>query len=572
MKYIKIFSLSLLLYVLSVSAVYAADFSALPATGIYGIKDQITVNILIDTSGETVNAAQAMIKFNPAVLEVRYVSKESSVFNFWLQDPIFSNTDGTIEFIGGATNGISGSSLQVLQVTFNAKGVGSSNISFSDASITVADNTGTNVLAKTNEAKYTVSTSSTVPITTATPVPVTRKPILVSGLPALPSVSVPLYPNPSGWYGSVSPFAASWKLPPDISGIATAFNTNPYFEPSAVSEGLFESKTFPAVGKNGIYYLHVRYKNNNGWGPTLHYQIAVDSQPPVPFKIDMKTGTTSDDPSPMFSFATTDALSGIGHYEIFVNSQAAIIASSSTYTLLPQPPGEYSIRVKAIDKAGNGIEDNVKIEILPIETPTINSINQKIIIGTNDALDIKGSAMSNTSIIVAIEDSSKRLVLQDESKTDAMGLWEFRLNKELRAGNYFVSVKAKDSRGALSLPTNPVKVSFVEKPVISLFGLDITLKGLIIILVIIGVLAALWFYRKTLSHLARFQRESVIISRDLDNAFDMVKKDLGRMAGIIKKKIPSDEREVEFNAINKKIGDTLDKIEGYLSKDIEKLE
>ncbi len=569
MKYTKIFSLALLVSVLIVTVASAADFNTLPATGTYGIKNEITVNIRIDTAGETINAAQATLKFNPAIVEVKSVSKEGSVFNFWLQEPTFSNTAGTIAFIGGTINGVSGSSLQVLQITFNTKGIGSSDISFSDASITAADNTGTNILANANGAKYTVSTSAVVPI--ATPVPITRTPVVASGLPAMPSVGVSLYPNPGSWYNFTSPFAVSWKLPPDISGISTAFNTNPYFVP-ATSEGLFESKTFPAISKNGIYYLHVRFQNNNGWGPTLHYRIAVDSQPPIPFKIDLKTGATSDEPSPMFAFATTDALSGISHYEIFVNSQAAIIASSSNYTLLPQPPGEYKIRVKAIDKAGNGVEDNIKVEILPIETPTINSINQKIIIGTSDSLNIKGSAIPNASVIVAIEDSSKRLVLQDESKTDTRGLWEFRLDKELRIGDYFVSVKAKDSRGALSLPTSPVKVSFVEKPVISLFGLDITLRWLLIIIVVAGVLVASWFYRKTLLHLARFQRESIIISRDLKNVFDVVKKELDRIAGIIKKDIPPDERAVEFDATNKKIIDVLDRIEKYMSGDIEKLE
>jgi hypothetical protein len=572
MKYIKIFSLGLLLSVLSISAVYAADFNTLPATGTYGIKSPITVNIKIDTAGETINAAQATIKFDPAILEVKSVSKEGSVFNFWLQEAVFSNTDGTVSFIGGTANGISGTSLQVLQIIFNTKGIGASDISFSDASITAADNTGTNILANTNGAKFTVSTSATVPIAQIpAPVQITRTPVSVPGLPSLPSVNVPLYPNPNSWYNVSSPFSISWKLSPDISGISTALNTNPTFVPPAVSEGLFELKTFPAVSKDGIYYLHVRFQNNNGWGSTLHYRIAVDSQPPIPFKIDLKTGATSDEPSPMFSFATTDALSGIEHYEIFVNSQAAIIASSSTYTLLPQPPGQYAIRVKAIDRAGNGIEDNVKVEILPIETPTINSVNQKIIIGTNDSLDVRGSAIHNASVIVSIEDNSKRLVLQDESKTDTQGLWEFRLDKELRIGDYFVSAKAKDSRGALSLPTSPVKISFVEKPVISLFGWDITFRWLLIILVIVVILGILWFYRKTLLRLARSQRESIIISRDIENAFNAVKEDLDKIIGIVKKDAPANTKEIEINAMSKKIKDTLDNVEKYSSGDIEKL-
>ncbi len=209
---------------------------------------------------------------------------------------------------------------------------------------------------------------------------------------------------------------------------------------------------------------------------------------------------------------------------------------------------------------------------MPIDTPKITSITGKVIIGTDDRLIVKGTAIADAGIVVSVEDEDKFLILQNDIPTNKNGEWEFRLDRELRQGDYLVTVIAKDSRGALSLPTSPIKVSFVEKPVISLFGWDITLKGLVIILVAGGILVAGWFYRKTLLHLARFKRESIIINRDLKNVFDVVKKELDRITGIIKKDIPPDERAVEFNATNKKIVDALDQIEKYMSGDIEKLE
>ena len=135
-----------------------------------------------------------------------------------------------------------------------------------------------------------------------------------------------------------------------------------------------------------------------------------------------------------------------------------------------------------------------------------------------------------------------------------------------------MSVKAKDERGALSLPTEPVKVSFVEKPTISLLGLDVTLRELLIALVAAGILAALWFYRKTLLHLTKAHRESVIISRDLKNSFGVIKKDLDKITEVVKRNASFETKELEINVAVKKIADTLDKIDGYLSKDIERLE
>ncbi|MBI2058086.1 MAG: hypothetical protein HYT63_03875 [Candidatus Yanofskybacteria bacterium] len=571
----KILIVSTFFALLSVSFVQAADFNATSSTGQFNLKQEFSVNIKIDASDESINAAQAKIKFSQDILEVKSISKDGSIFNFWLQEPEFSNTDGTIEFIGGALNGVSGASLQVLRINFISKGAGIGEFLFSDAAITVADGSGTNVLSKANGASFTILSTTVVPAPIPAPIPpptqITRQPTVVSGLPALPVVKISLYPDSGSWYNFVSQFTPSWDLPPDISGLNTALNTNPNFIVPPVVEGLFENKTFSAIDKDGVYYFHIRFKNNNGWGPTAHYRIAIDTQPPIPFKIDVKTGLTSDNPAPKLSFNTADSLSGISHDEIIVNSEEPVTINAYEYTLLSRQPGEYLIKVRVFDKAGNSIEDNVKIEILPIETPEITSISKKVVIGSEESLAIKGLAVPSANVVVTIGDKNKFLVLQDEAKSNIQGEWEFRLDRELRRGDYFVSVKAKDKRGALSLSTEPVRVSFAEKPVISLFGLDVTLRELLIVLVAAVILATLWFYRKTLLHLTKVHRESVIISRDLKNAFDAVKKEVDRMAGMIKSDRSSEEKELEVKVITKNIGDTLDKVEKYLDKDIEKL-
>ena len=120
----KILIISIFFTLLSVGFVQAADFNATPPTGQFSLKQEFSVNIKVDASDESINAAQAKIKFSPDILEVKSISKEGSIFNFWLQEPEFSNMDGTIEFIGGALNGVSGASLQVLKINFISKGVG----------------------------------------------------------------------------------------------------------------------------------------------------------------------------------------------------------------------------------------------------------------------------------------------------------------------------------------------------------------------------------------------------------------------------------------------------------------
>lgn len=90
-------------------------------------------------------------------------------------------------------------------------------------------------------------------------------------------------------------------------------------------------------------------------------------------------------------------------------------------------------------------------------------------------------------------------------------------------------------------------------------------------LLLIGVAAALYFWRWVLLHMIHSQRESVIISRDLKNAFDSVRAELDKTAGILKKDAAQEQKEMEFKIIRKKIETILEKIENYLSEDMGRL-
>src|SRR3989338_1828444 len=670
--------LIILVQIFSVNSAWAADFNVAPPSGQLGLGQELSVSVKINTAGDSVNAAQAKIKFSPNVLEVKSISKEGSIFNFWLQEPVFSNTDGTINFIGGTPNGVSGASLHVLKINFVAKGVGTSEFSFIDASINLAEGSGTNVLGNANGASFTVSTSIAVPkpeksgeVVPASPIPtpvqIKRTPTQAAGLPLTPAINIPLYPDPAKWYNLVSQFTVSWNLPPDISDLNTAINNNPNFVLPAQSEGLFDSKTYPTISNDGAYYFHIRFKNNVGWGPAAHYRIAIDTQPPLPFKIDVKTGLESDDPSPVLVFKTGDALSGLGSYVIQINNEklitidpaslekldtgaykkvqvsepleleiiptgtgflnvrsqpglsGSIIAKvkpgetyvyteendgwhqiiladggkgwvsgkyvnlvkgkseftsvselESEYKLKPRKPGAYMIRVRAFDIAGNSVEDRVGVTILPIELPKITSVTEKVTIGTDERLVVKGTSTAN--VVVSVEEKDKFLVLQSEVITNENGEWEFRLDRELRTGNYLVTVQAKDLRGAVSNPTDAINVKFRDKPIIVFFGLDITLKGLIVIFVLFGVGFAGYYWRKALLHVARAGREAIIIKRDISNMFSQIRKQLECLDEAIgQKRGTSKEKELKHRACMEDVHSSLNKVEKYVSKDIEEL-
>lgn len=667
----------------------AADIRLAPASGSHGTNQDFTVDVRISAPDESINAAQGKLQFDPSVLQVKSISREGSVFNFWLQEPTFSNSAGTIEFIGGVPSGISGASLKILTVTFTGKAIGSSTVVFSSASITAADGSGTDVVGEATGAQFFVTSGVGQPTTpgvptpppstpapvgqpTSTPLPATRQPIRATGLPGTPVITVPLYPEQGAWYNLVADFSSLWDLPDDVSDVAATLNQNPtYVVPTSLAniQGACCGMNFSALIDDGTYFVHVRFQNNIGWGSTAHYRINLDTTPPVPFTIEVMSGLASDDPSPVLSFQAGDTLSGIASYVIQVGNEPPIIrtpgdlmaaegrsgeeaqtelriiptgigylnirsqpttagevvgratpgdsyvyteqsdgwyrvvseelpggfgwvigtyvetsiitgsgagiaeglSSALHYQLAPHAPGIYPILIRAIDHAGNSTEARTEIEILPIDTPLVTDVSESVILDTDDSFFAKGIALPDTDILITIEDKDHFLVTESIAHANLDGEWEFTLDRDLRRGKYTVVVRARDSRGALSLPSEPFSVAIREKPLIVLFGLELTLRWLLMAMALLLVGFALYYWRAKIVRFARNQRESVIIGRDLTNAFNQVREALNDHAKNLGEMKLTKEHKVEHEQFFKKVTKSLDKVEKYVKPDVERL-
>lgn len=62
-----------------------------------------------------------------------------------------------------------------------------------------------------------------------------------------------------------------------------------------------------------------------------------------------------------------------------------------------------------------------------------------------------------------------------------------------------------------------------------------------------------------------------MLKQNLTNAFVLVRAELDKVSGLMKKPGSPEQKEMEVNAANKRIESTLEKIEGYLGEDIERL-
>ncbi|MBU1628394.1 cohesin domain-containing protein, partial [bacterium] len=500
---------------------FAAIFNLTADKDLYKIGDQVEVNIKIDSEDTGINVAQVTLKYDPSLLEVKSLDRKDSVFSFWLSEPEYSNTDGTIDFIGGSTSGFTGKSLQVLKVLFKVKGTGTANLTFTDGAISAADGSGTNVLTTMNGLE--IKSLSKSEIIKTGPTQIEREAEVAPNAPAKPVLNISLYPEPKDWYSQTSDFSVKWDLPRDITGVATILNKIPTSQPS-VSEGLFDNKIFKAID-DGVWYLHVRFKNNIGWGVTNHYRIAIDTVPPLPFEVRILESVSPDNPTPTIKYESKDQFSGISEYTIVVDDVPKDSTEKAEYTLQNLKPGLHLIKIVARDKAGNATESKMNVEILPITSPIILFVNNDVFIG-EDGLVLNGTSLPNADILIDLNSSAGETIFQGEIKSDQAGLWSFNISEPLKKGNYYAEVTARDDRGALSFPVRTDKITVQERPIMTVFGLKITYTYFIwSLLVLIVVIFIIGFLTRKLMGEKR-QRRILIAERDVNAQLMNIQKDV----------------------------------------------
>lgn len=561
--------------------VNAANLNLVPAGGNFKVGEEFTVGVKIDSSGEAMNAAQASITFPKNLIEVVAVQKDESIFTFWLNEPEFSNAQGTVSFIGGVHTGISGGSLQILKIVFRAKAQGIAIISFEDGAVTANDGSGTNILKTLSGAQFFIEqtkaqATSTVPVATTTqavlpnqlvpPPEIKRTPAPARALPARPEVKIELYPNQPGWYNVSSPFLAAWDLPPDIFGMSTALNNEAKFIPAPQSEGLTEGKLLDALD-DGIWYLHVRFRNNIGWGETSHSRIAVDTLPPFPFRIEIATGKVSDNPRPLLEFSAKDSLSGIEYYRIRTDEGEGVDVAKSEYALPPQAPGKHRVVVKAVDRAGNSREAVVEINVLPIPPPSITFITPFITSDSDESLVVKGQGKNGHIVHVKVMDKKEQVVAAGKAQVAENAEWLFTLEKNLKRGEYVVQVWDEDERGALSLPVQAGAVIIKAKPVVKLGSLELTASHILLLLILALFGVWYWLDRQRVLRQLRYG----LVEYDFHKMIALLEKDALELEKRLIQGVSSEAVRQDLGHPVKSLLETIAKIKNYLPREVEKL-
>ncbi len=377
-SFIKTFLLTLLLsfFLLPLYA-SAADLVLSPGSGSYSVGQTFTATVRAVPGGDNVNAVEASLNFDQTKLSVVSVSKDGSVFSLWTTEPAFSNSAGTIEFGGGSPTPFTTTS-NILNITFRtlAEGVGA--VSFGDSSVLAADGRGTDVFNNATGASYTVA-AATTPTPTPTPTTPTPTPqqnnddseaIIFGDPPRPPEIGSQTFLDPGTWYDSTEGLF-TWTLPFDVNAVAIEISDSPDNVPQDNEDAIIDPPTeefavTKSILKDGIQYVSINFQNQVGWGAVTNRMLKIDTTPPEPFAINVRTGTTQSS-FPLLNFEAEDRTSGVDFYELTIASNEPIIVTPDEarlgYLLRDLEDGTYTVKVVATDFAGNVRESSEAVLI-----------------------------------------------------------------------------------------------------------------------------------------------------------------------------------------------------------------
>ncbi|MFQ6084486.1 MAG: cohesin domain-containing protein, partial [Candidatus Aminicenantia bacterium] len=266
-----------------------------PSTGSFLVGSTFDVSIIVDTDGVPINTVKVDLKFPADKLQIVSPSSGKSFISIWLKQPAYSNTKGTISFAGGVPEGINTSSGIISTITFRAIKTGEAIVRILPSSSVLAhDGKGTEILDKLIDGRY----------------------ILRPKPPEGPKVFSKTHPDESRWYNNNNPII-SWEKEPGVTDFSFVLDSYPQTVPNNTSDGQETTKAYENLA-DGLWYFHIKAQEEGIWGAPSHFLLRIDTTPPAPFKLKMEFLAAAVIGRAFVSFSTTDALSGIDHYEVAI--------------------------------------------------------------------------------------------------------------------------------------------------------------------------------------------------------------------------------------------------------------
>jgi len=571
-----LFSAGLAFFLFSVSFALGATAQAAslyfsPSAGSYQVGKTFSVSVYVESPGQAMNAASGVISFPQDKLEITSLAKTGSIISLWVQEPSFSNSVGTINFEGIVLNpGFSGSNGKIITLNFKAKSAGNALLRFASGSVLANDGQGTNILSSLGSASFSLEVPVTGPAA-----PQATTPSETAGAPPSLQIYSSTHPDPNNWYAA-STAKFNWDLPPGTTAVRLLVDDIPQAIPTVNYVPPISSKEIADLA-DGIWYLHIRLKNAQGWGAVSHFRFQIDTEPPEPFLIKFVDGNETDNPRPTVVFETTDSLSGIEYYKVKIGEGDFFPISTETvkhnpYTLPPQAPGKHTIIVQAFDWAGNYITGIDEFIIKSIDAPTFTDYPSQLRSG--EVLTIKGTTYPNSWVVVWLQ-REKDEPKSQTVKSDENGNFTFIAQEKLKDGIYKIWAEVINQQNAKSIASQIITVLVKQSTLLKIGSLAITYLTIIISLIALAVLLAflIWYSWHRFSKLRKKLRKEVFEAQEASkNAFSLLKRDVAQQIKLLEKTKNKRPLTSEEEKVTKELKKDLEEAEEYVKKEIKDIE
>lgn len=149
------FSIFLTFSFLVVTPVFAARIFFEPTSNTHEVGETFNVSVKLDTQGEAINALDLGILY-PPLLEIKSISKSSSVVQLWVQEPNYTSTG--IFLAGGVPGGIKSSNALIAKITVKAKAIGDGGLQLTpNSAVLLNDGQGTKASLTMGQASFNVT-------------------------------------------------------------------------------------------------------------------------------------------------------------------------------------------------------------------------------------------------------------------------------------------------------------------------------------------------------------------------------------------------------------------------------
>lgn len=542
----------------------AASLYFSPRSGTYAVGKSFSVGVYVSTS-DSANAFQGTINFPQDKLQITSLSKSGSIISLWVQEPSFSNSEGTAHFEGVVPNpGYTGSNGKLITINFKVKSSGDAHLGFNDGAVLANDGQATNILSSAGVADFILATASQAPTSDSG-----------SSGPNAPKVWSTSHPDQNKWYSDNNP-KFEWTLQSGVNAVSYLITASSASNPGTVPDPLTSSRAYKGIA-DGTSYFHIRFKNSAGWGAISHLKFQIDSVSPTVPKITFLPALP-DSPSTRVYFEATDALSGIDYYEVAIDNavptkvSSANISASAPHIVSTDQPGKHLLLVKAYDYAGNYSEATAEFIVTTLTPPKINDINN---INEQELLHVSGETYPDSFVDIFLKDPINNTLSKQSTKSNGFGFFNLVWPDSLSKGSYEISGTVTNEKGDKSKRSEPIKFSVKSAWLSLLMSYIVNFLSPVVILLslLFAVLFLLWYaWHKFHAFRKKLLLSLKVTEDDLHKAFDTLRESVRKRIIFLEKTKTKRELTLEEEKLMKQLRNDLDGVEKTVKKQIQRIE